>query len=87
MVCRFLFCYIFFFCFSYDWDYGFLLGKVFGKFSLGVINYGTIVLLVGIFVLGIGVGIGFSFIVSFSLENVVFREVIDCSVFNVEVCV
>lgn len=54
------------------------------KFNL---NYGTIALLGGIFVLGIGVGIGFSSTASFSPENVASREVIDRSAPNAEVCV
>ena len=72
---------------SYDRDYGPPSGKAPGKFSLGNINYGTIALLAGIFVLGIGVGIGFSSTASFSPENVASREVIDRSAPKAEVCV
>jgi hypothetical protein len=51
------------------------------------VNYGTVALLGGIFVLGIGVGIGFSSTASFNPENVASREVIDRSAPNAELCV
>ena len=51
------------------------------------INYGTIALFGGIFVLGVGVGIGFSSTASFSPENVASREVIDRSAPNAELCI
>ncbi len=54
-----------------------------GGFKL---NYGTIALIGGIFVLGIGVGIGFSSTASFSPQNVASREVIDRSAPNAELC-
>ncbi|MGL5035050.1 MAG: DUF3172 domain-containing protein, partial [Microcystaceae cyanobacterium] len=54
------------------------------KFNL---NYGTIALFGGIFVLGIGVGIGFTSTASFSPDNVASREVIDRSAPNAELCV
>ncbi|MGK7946142.1 MAG: DUF3172 domain-containing protein, partial [Microcystaceae cyanobacterium] len=50
------------------------------------LNYGTIALIGGIFVLGIGVGIGFSSTASFSPQNVASREVIDRSAPNAELC-
>ena len=68
-------------------DYGPVPGKTPGKFDVSSLNYGTIALLGGIFVLGIGVGIGFSSTASFSPENVASREVIDRSAPNAEVCV
>jgi hypothetical protein len=55
-----------------------------GGFKL---NYGTIAIVGGIFVLGVGVGIGFSSTASFSPENVASREVIDRSVPNAELCI
>lgn len=54
------------------------------KFNL---NYGTIALFGGVFILGIGVGIGFSSTASFNPENVASREVIDRSAPNAELCV
>lgn len=51
------------------------------------INYGTIALFGGIFVLGIGVGIGVSSNASFDPKNVASREVIDKSAPNAELCV
>ena len=54
------------------------------KFNL---NYGTIALFGGVFVLGIGVGIGFTSTASFSPDNVASREVIDRSAPNAELCV
>ncbi len=55
-----------------------------GGFKL---NYGTIALLGGIFVLGIGVGIGFSSTASFHPQNVASPEVIDRSAPNAELCI
>ncbi|CCQ48928.1 DUF3172 domain-containing protein [Crocosphaera watsonii WH 8501] len=56
--------------------------------SLGSkINYGTIALFGGIFVLGIGVGIGVTSNASFDPQNVASREVIDKSAPNAELCV
>ena len=51
------------------------------------INYGTIALFGGIFVLGIGVGIAVSSNASFDPQNVASREVIDKSAPNAELCV
>ncbi len=51
------------------------------------LNYGTIALFGGIFVLGIGVGIGVSSNASFDPQNVASREVIDKSAPNAELCV
>ena len=51
------------------------------------INYGTIALLGGIFVLGIGVGIGFTSTANTSPGNVASREVIDRSAPNAELCI
>lgn len=50
------------------------------------LNYGTIALVGGIFILGIGVGIGFSSTASFDPQNVASREVIDRSAPNAELC-
>jgi hypothetical protein len=55
--------------------------------SKSKINYGTIALFGGIFVLGVGVGIGFSSTASFNPENVASREVIDRSAPNAELCI
>ncbi len=51
------------------------------------LNYTSIALFGGIFVLGVGVGIGFSSTASFTPENVASREVIDRSAPNPELCV
>jgi Protein of unknown function (DUF3172) len=51
------------------------------------LNYTSIALFGGIFVLGVGVGIGFSSTASFTPENVASREVIDRSAPNAELCV
>ncbi len=51
------------------------------------LNYGTIALFGGIFVLGIGVGIGVSSNASFDPQNVASREVIDRSAPDAELCV
>ncbi|PSF36279.1 DUF3172 domain-containing protein [Aphanothece hegewaldii CCALA 016] len=56
--------------------------------SLGMkLNYATIALLGGIFVLGIGAGLVFNSTANFSPENVASREVIDRSAPNAELCV
>jgi hypothetical protein len=54
---------------------------------LSKLNYTSIALFGGIFVLGVGVGIGFSSTASFSPENVASREVIDRSAPNAELCI
>ena len=51
------------------------------------LNYTSIALFGGVFVLGVGVGIGFSSTASFNPENVASREVIDRSAPNPELCI
>jgi hypothetical protein len=51
------------------------------------LNYTTIALLGGVFILGVGVGIGFSSGQNFDTANVASREVIDRSAPNPELCI
>ncbi|NES83835.1 MAG: DUF3172 domain-containing protein [Moorea sp. SIO2B7] len=51
------------------------------------LNYTTVAIFGGVFVLGVGVGIGFSSTASFNPQNVASREVIDRSAPNAEMCI
>lgn len=51
------------------------------------LNYTTLAILAGVFILGIGIGIAFSSTASFNPENVASRDVIDRSAPNAEMCV
>jgi hypothetical protein len=51
------------------------------------LNYTTLAILAGVFILGIGVGIGFSSSASVDPQNVASREFIDRSAPNPELCV
>jgi hypothetical protein len=51
------------------------------------INYGTLAILGGVFILGVGIGMAFSSTANITPENVASREFIDRSAPNPEICV